>query len=345
MSNSLLAYTPKEIYEEIEVITQAGLMPMITASPGVGKSSIVSKFAKDYGLLMIDVRLGQTLPEDLNGLPVRMGDKAAFLPFDNFPLEGDQIPKGFQGWCIFFDEITSAQKATQAAAYKVILDRLIGNRKLHHNVVMVAAGNKSTDRAVVNVMSTALQSRMIHLELEPSVVDFTEWGVQVGLDQRVLAYVNEMPSRLMVFDPTKAGLEKNFQCPRTYEFLSRLIKGREIVPKNLGRIAGTIGEGGATEFMSFCQLYDKLPKVADIIANPGAVSVPAEASTKYATTFMLVEHMQDQNVVPIITYMKKFGLDQQIVFSRATHAKNPVLLEKNPDFAGYMQDMLKYMAA
>ena len=341
----MLAYSPKQIYQMIEWITQAGLVPMITGSPGTSKSAIVAKFCKDYGLKMIDCRLGTMMPEDLNGLPMRDGKKATFAPFDLFPVEGDLLPKGYQGWCIFFDELTSAMKPTQAAAYKIILDRMVGSLNLHERVVMVAAGNKATDKAVVNQMSTALQSRMIHLELEPSVEDWTEYALQAGIDQRIIAYVNEMPSRLMQFDPTKAGLQKTFPCPRTYEFLSRLIKGRDINETHLGLIAGTIGEGTATEFLTFTKLYGKLPKVADILANPGAVDVPNEASAKYATMFMLVEHADLTNISSILPYMKKFGLDQQIVFSRATHSKSPVLLEKSPIFAAYMQDMLRYMAA
>lgn len=339
----MLAYSPKQIYSRIERITQAGLVPMIESSPGVGKSAIARKFAKDWNLQLIDVRLGQTLPEDLNGLPVRDGDKAAFLPFDSFPLEGDEIPKGKQGWLIFFDEITSAQKPTQAAAYKVILDRMIGNRNLHECVVMVAAGNKSSDRAVVNQMSTALQSRMIHLEMEPSVVDFTEFGIHVGIDQRILAFVNEMPSRLMRFDPTVAGQEKTFPCPRTYEFLSRLIKGHDILDEDLGLLAGTIGQGTAIEFMTFVKLYGKLPKIADILANPGATDIPLEASAKYATLFMLVDHADPKTIDPILTYIKKFGLDQQIVFAKSLHAKDRSLVEKSNTFSNYINSMVEFL--
>lgn len=341
-----LTYTPKEIYEEIAACTQAGLVPNIIGSPGTSKSSIVHKFAKDYGLKLIDLRLGQLLPEDLHGLPTKGANgKGEFLPFDMFPLEGDPIPKGYQGWAIFFDEITSALKPTQAAAYKIILDKMVGNRRLHPNVVMIAAGNKSTDKAVVNQMSTALQSRLINYEMEPSVSDFTEHGIQAGFDQRILAFVNEVPSRLMRFDPSKAGMERNFPCPRTYEFLSRLIKDKEIVDKNLGRISGCIGQGTAVEFLTFVKLYGKLPKLADILANPMATPVPAEASAKYATTFMLVEQANELNIQPILEYMKKFGLDQQVVFSRSVHAKNPTLLEKSQVFGDYMSGMIKYMQA
>ena len=343
-----LTITPKEAYAEILANCEVGLVPMFTASPGVGKSAIVRKVAKDYKLKLIDLRLSQAMPEDLNGFPKIFTDTsgystASYVPFDTFPLDTDEIPDGYNGWLLFFDEITSSTKPVQAASYKVILDGMVGNRKLHPNVYIVAAGNKSTDKAVVNQMSTALQSRMIHYEMVPSVPDFTENALQENYDHRIIAFVNEIPSRLMRFDPTKAGQEKTFPCPRTYEFLSRLIKNKEVTEKQLPRVAGAIGQGTAIEFITFCQEYGKLPKLADVISDPKTTAVPVEASTKYATMFMLIENATTQNLGAILDYISRFGIEQQIVFSRSVHAVDPSLVETNGKFSAYVQSMTKYL--
>lgn len=113
---SLLTLPPKKLKEAVKRVLTAGLVPMIEGSPGIGKSDIVRAIAKDWGLKVIDTRLSQAAPEDLNGLPMRKGDKAAFLPFENFPVEGDKVPEGYNGWLIFLDELTSAPKSVQAAA-------------------------------------------------------------------------------------------------------------------------------------------------------------------------------------------------------------------------------------
>ena len=42
------------------------LVPMMTGSPALGKSAIVAQIAKKYGLKMIDLRLSQCDPTDLN---------------------------------------------------------------------------------------------------------------------------------------------------------------------------------------------------------------------------------------------------------------------------------------
>lgn len=45
---------------------QAGLVPLLKGSPGAGKSSIVHALAKQYKLKVIDLRLSQCDPTDLN---------------------------------------------------------------------------------------------------------------------------------------------------------------------------------------------------------------------------------------------------------------------------------------
>ncbi len=147
--------TPNQAAQEIVACISAGLTPLLSGSPGTGKSSLMNQVAKDYQLKLLDLRLSQCTPEDLQGYPMRNGNKATFTPFDIFPLEGEEIPEGYEGWILFLDELTSATKPVQAAAYKLILDRMVGSYRLHPNVAIVGAGNKMTDRAVVNQMSTA----------------------------------------------------------------------------------------------------------------------------------------------------------------------------------------------
>jgi len=118
---------PNQLEIEIDVCTKANVVPYVVSSPGIGKSSIVAQVAKKNKLKLIDLRLSQCTPEDLQGFPMRTGDKATFTPFDIFPLEGEEVPEGYNGWLILLDEMSSAPKSVQAAAYKLILDRQVGS--------------------------------------------------------------------------------------------------------------------------------------------------------------------------------------------------------------------------
>ena len=235
----------------------------------------------------------------------------------------------------------SATKPVQAAAYKLILDRMVGSFRLHERVAIVAAGNKMSDKAVVNQMSTALQSRLIHYELEVSTRDWNEFALKAGIDYRILGFLSYMPSRLMDFRPDHQ--DKTFPCPRTWEFLSRLIKGQDISTRIAPRIAGTIGSGVAIEFITFAQEYDRLPKFRDIVSNPKGVPVPGESSTKYATVSMLVENFDDKTLVPILKYNKGFDIEFQIIFCRGAATRNPRIRDSHEGFGDYMSTMVRYL--
>lgn len=58
-----------KISQAVSMLTKfirAGLVPMLRGSPGMGKSSIVHQIAKEYNLKVIDLRLSQCDPTDLN---------------------------------------------------------------------------------------------------------------------------------------------------------------------------------------------------------------------------------------------------------------------------------------
>lgn len=338
---SFITINADTAFKEMLHVAQRGLTPYLTSSPGVGKSSIVHQIGKYGKLKVIDLRLSQCTPEDLQGFPMRDGNKASFKPFDIFPIVGDELPEGYDGWLIFLDELSSANKQVQAAAYKLILDRMVGSHHLHPNVIIMAAGNLVTDKAVVNKMSTALSSRVIHYKLEADPKVWLKWAAKEGLDHRVIGFIGYMPDKLMVFDPDTT--EDTFRCPRTWEFLSRLVEGEEISNEILPRCSGSIGEGGAVEFITFAQEYDRLPKLADILANPGAVPVPKELATRYATMTMLAQHIDKANASDLVTYVKKFDIEQQIIFCRLAAARDNDLPSKCKPFADYVQTMIRYL--
>ena len=45
---------------------QAGNVPFLTSSPGMGKSAIIRSIAEEFGMKLIDHRLSTSAPEDLN---------------------------------------------------------------------------------------------------------------------------------------------------------------------------------------------------------------------------------------------------------------------------------------
>lgn len=335
---------PRKLRELMIDVIEAGLVPYVTSSPGMGKSAITHSVASEFNLKMIDHRLSTSTPEDMTGLP-RFNERgeATFAPFaELFPLDYTPLPEGKDGWMLFLDEFSSAPKSIQAPAYKLILDRMTGQKKLNSNVAIVAAGNLATDRAIVNPISTALQSRMVHLEL---VLDFEEWLLDVALkenyDKRIIAFLSQYPSKLMDFKPDHH--DKTFCCPRTWEFMNKLVKGKSMPDDKAPLYAGTITSGVAVELIQFTKVFNSIVKVEDILRDPENTMLPHDNPTRWAVISSMMEKISEKTFGNLAIYANRFPLDFRILFFRSTMVRNAEL-RKHPAFAKAMTELTKYLS-
>lgn len=318
-----------ELKESIIDVIQAGLVPMVTSIPGCGKSDITKSIAKQFELELIDLRLSQCDPTDLLGFPTHNGSRMGYVPPEHFPLEGlDSLPLKKNGWLLFLDEFNSASLSTQAAAYRLVLDRQVGKYNLHKNVAIVCAGNRETDNAIVNRMSTAMQSRLVHLELDIDVTAWLAWAAENQLDYRVISYIESRPDHLSQFDPNHN--DKTFANPRTWSFASKLIKDKVTSPRMLNMLIGTISAGIAHEFNAHLSYCNDLPTIADITANPNTIAVPNDPSLLYATSHMVATYINEKNAEKLMDYIKRLPLEFGTTAIRSALKRNKELLKLPP---------------
>lgn len=313
----------------IELAIRAGLVPMLHGSPAIGKSSIIKAIAKAFRLKLIDLRLSQCDPTDLLGFP-RVDPatgRASYAAMESFPLKGDKVPEGYDGWLLFFDELTSASKAVQAASYKILLDRQVGPFDLHENVAMCAAGNLDTDNAIVEEMSTALQSRLVHLELIVDHKQWLDWAFEAKIDHRITSYIQYKPGSLYSFRPEHT--DRTYASPRTWEFTDRIIKadGGQVDRVKLPLYAGTISKGEASEFLMFSQIYQSLLTVPQIVARPDTITVPDEPSVLYALCGTISSHLEEKTAESLLIFVKRMPVEFQVVTLREVVRRNKPALQ------------------
>ena len=169
---------------------------------------------------------------DLAGLiaPNEDRTRAGYLPVDVFPLDTDTLPinlktnQPYSGFLIFFDEFNSGDRSTIAAAYKVVLDRKIGEHNLHPTTRIECAGNRIQDNAIVNRLGSAMQSRMIHLEMSLNRKEFMEYVTNANWNNILTSYFRFRPNNIHNFDPNKLDEVVTFATPRTWEFVNKLLQ-------------------------------------------------------------------------------------------------------------------------
>lgn len=328
-------------------VLEAGLVANLVGSPGIGKSALVHSVAKLANLELIDYRASTGIPVDMQGLPFRTGNHAEFLPFSHiFPTVGTPVPEGRNGWLLFLDEMNSASKAMQTALYKLILDKWVGQHKLHPQVHIVCAGNRESDKAIVTKLSTAMQSRLIHFDIE---VNAKEWIEDVGIaykyDHRILAYISAYPEKLNDFNPDHSY--HTFCCPRTWQFMSQLLEqepSKTALPvKKLPLYAGTITPGIAADFVQFTAVYTSLVTMAQVIKDPLGSPVPTDNAAKWATVTSLAQNCgTNVDIAKLNEYIKRFPLPFQLLFWRMVIQYFPQNRSR-PEWAAAMIEIQKYL--
>ena len=304
---------------------KVGLTPMVASSPGMGKSDIIRSIAAKFELKVIDFRVSQCEPVDMQGYPgVKDGRMTFHIP-EYFPIETDKVPDGYDGWLLFLDEFNSGNKQTEAAAYKLILDREVYKHKLHPRCLIAAAGNLTTDRAIVNTQSTATTSRLNHYRMRVDHKVWIDWANSHNIDHRIVSLIKFKPELLHRFDTSTNEL--TFPCPRTWEFASKVIMGEEAIDHiNKIRLAGTVGEGAAVELATYAEIYQNLPTIEQILANPkSGWKVPKEPSEQYAVTTMLSHNTTLESINQIIIAINRLPVDFQVITFKDIYKRTPEL--------------------
>jgi hypothetical protein len=314
-----------ELEECLTEDLKAGLTPMVSSSPGMGKSDIIRTIANTFKLKVIDFRVSQCEPVDMQGYPGVTNGRMTFHIPEYFPIEGDTVPTGYDGWLLFLDEFNSGNKQTEAAAYKLILDREVYKYKLHPRCLIAAAGNLTTDRAIVNTQSTATTSRLTHYRMRVDHNVWVDWANSHKIDHRIISLIKFKPELLHRFDTSTSEL--TFPCPRTWEFASKVINNKpkvDLITKT--RLAGTIGEGAAVELATYSEIYQNLPTIEQILSNPkSGWKVPKEPSEQYAVTTMLAHNCTNDNIEKIVIAINRLPVDFQVITFKDIYKRSPQL--------------------
>ena len=91
--------------------------------------------------------------------------------------------------------------------------------------------------------------------------------------------------------------------------------------------ASLIGDGPATEFDGFINLYRSIGTLDDIIKNPLKANVPTEASQKYAVATGLARKATRANWKAIITYANRLDAERQTLLIHDATLRDPSLKE------------------
>ena len=281
------------------IALEANIPVLWWGAPGIGKSARLYAYAQATGRHCEVVIASILEPSAFAGLPVRDGDRARYLP----PEWAVRLALAEAGGLLFFDEISTAAPACQAALLRVVFERVAGQLRLPTSTRIVAAANPAEQAAGGWDLSHPLANRFLHFESTPDAGTWTT-GLLAGFPApgainlpgaweaylpsaraKVAAFVKARPHLLLVV-PTDAGkASRGWPSPRSWDMLSRVLAAADSLRSGedvtLPLIIGAVGEGAGLEYATFSRELD-LPDPEELLAHPGKFKLPERGDQAFA---------------------------------------------------------------
>ena len=248
---------------------------MLLGGAGLGKSQIVKQVANAlFGKSktnMVDLRLSDKEPTDVSGVQIPYTDehgvtRTVYATPRFWPTD----PK-WQG-VIFLDELLHAEPHLQHVAYQIMLDRRIGEYEFPAGSVMVGAGNRPGDGAILSMLEGPLANRMIIVEVTYSTEVFLEdFAYHHNVHTSVVGHLKQSPSSIENFEAMQDAGCPSFATPRSwvtasdalYDFDDGLLSDRH----TKAILQGCIGTLEAKALWLYHTKKRDVPAIADILSG------------------------------------------------------------------------------
>ena len=279
---------------------------------GIGKSELMQGIVDsgDIGnALLIDLRMALMEPTDIKGIPFYNKELGVMDWAPPVDLPSQELADQYDTIVLFLDELNSAPQSTQAAAYQLVLNGKVGKYVLPKNVVIIAAGNRETDKGVTYRMPAPLSNRFVHLEMRVDYDSWLEWAVNNNIHSDVIAHITVHKQDLFDFDPRSSS--RSFATPRSWTFVSDLIEDGDLDNETLADlVSGAVGEGVGVKFMATMKNSGKLPNPSDVLAGKvKQLDKSVEISGRYSLTVSMCYELREQ--------FEKFGKKDIETFHKA----------------------------
>jgi MoxR-like ATPase len=232
------------------------------------------------------------------------------------PVQGNVhwTVKGAVQAILCLEEFNSATPSVMAAAYQLILDRRIGEYIVPDGVMLLAMGNRDSDRGVTHQMVKPVANRFVHLEMQFDFDDWFAWAGAQDIHPDVLGYLSKWKSNANSFDPDSP--HHAFATPRSWEYVSKIIS-RPLPSSDTLRalICGAIGDAIGAEFMQHRKFMEDIPLAADILDGKVTEFRPKnprfETQISYSVCVQICYELKRREVA----VQKQFQTDQSTKFN------------------------------
>lgn len=296
------------------------IIPYWVSGPGLGKTTGLRAVGVELGLDPITLIGSQYDSAELAGwsLPIEGGDRMK----RSIP---DWFPDGSKPTLLILDELPQSTTAVQNIFAQMTNEHRVGSHRLPMNCYIVAAGNRSTDKAGTNTIPTHLRDRLTMLNVEADLEDTLLYFNSVGVDERVCAYLRHRPDFLHKFDRDADACPS----PRSWERVGSIINFPLDALCVAYTMEGQVGKTAAADFHAFLKVISKMPDIDGIIRDPANAEVPSDPAIRHAVCSALARRMTDGNAASITAYLKRIPQKEFAAFAMKDAMSRDGTLKQN----------------
>jgi AAA domain (dynein-related subfamily) len=297
----------------------------LRGASGIGKTEVVYQMSDlisphiEGWAGITDIRLSHFEPVDFRGIPFvnKAGRTSWAIP--------DIWPELNTSGLIFLDEITSAPPSLQAVAYQLCQERRIGNYKLPEGWMVVAAGNRQSDRGVTYNIAAPLLNRMTVLDVDTVFEDWQEYAASKGKRPEVIAMVKSRVDLLHKFDPK--GVIEQFPSPRGWFAVSDILDADYDQKVRAELIKGAVGSEAGLIFEAYLRIYERIPDLDAIEKTPDTVEVPGDLDIRYCLAMGISARLSSKNFPPFWAFLKRMPRELQTLTVKLAYRRDKTIAD------------------
>ncbi|MDX1948153.1 MAG: DNA-directed RNA polymerase subunit alpha C-terminal domain-containing protein [Pirellulaceae bacterium] len=277
---------------------------LILSPPGVGKSDVVAQAAAAAGLPCKSLLGTQIAPEDVTGVPYIVGERSVFCP------PRVLLPETDEPFCLFLDELPACTPDIQKAFYSLLLERRLGEHALPAGTWVVAAGNRTEDRALVRTISSALVNRVVILQVRVDVDEWLAWAERNQVRREITAFIRDDRNALLRGVP---DVPAPFSTPRAWASLSRALDMAESAGVLDGDIVAALVHGRVSpdDAVRFCAWWSMTRAGTEDLYRQGLSRILAMSIHDLQLSIRATNHLESEGITTVAQLVVKTPRDIQ----------------------------------
>lgn len=318
-SRTMTFDTPVTHAQAALLITTCGatVSVLLKGSPGIGKSSVLSGIAEQFGdkwrragdnfaddkyqYIYVDCPMMDFADFGMR-VPNHESKSLEFYTSSLFCLT-DKRPK-----VIMLDERFKALKALQPLFTRLDLERTVGDIPLPDGSIVFSTTNLASDGVGDNILAHSVNRQMVATLRSPMMEGWCAWAAAAGISPSLIAAAAMNPrffesytdgdsaaDNPYIFKPSTVGA---FLSPRSLSKCDVVVRNMKMLGEDTTRAAlsGLVGVAASERLMAVLNLQHDMADRASVLATPATAAVPKTIGGLYMTIFNVLDaiHTQDE---------------------------------------------------